>query len=129
MTTLFGVLTFGRLPKEQQRHQSLLKLIRQIMATQNESAALLNLANEQLKASNARITETRNIVVKVGAETDTLKQRITDLENSMPDNASQELEDAVAAIKETVGAQSLQIDALKTSATAVDEKVPDAPTT
>lgn len=83
------------------------------MATQKEIAT-------DVAAATARIVSLQAQITKIGGETQTLKDRIADLENSLPDNASAELTDAVTALKEQLGV-------LETATQATDDKVPDAP--
>lgn len=84
------------------------------MATQSEIAAELRAAKDRLAAADARI-------VKVGTETDKLKEKIAELEEVInAGTVSQELADALAAVKEQVGN-------IETSVGSVDDKVPDAP--
>jgi predicted nucleic acid-binding Zn-ribbon protein len=118
----FGLVHFGRLPTEQQRHQSLLQQLRKIMATQAEIVAQLKTANDQLKASNDRLSAVNATVLKIGTETDKLKDQIANLPLN---DASPDLIAAVAELKTTSDAQSALVDTLQASATAGDEKVPD----
>ena len=83
------------------------------MATQAEIAQGLRDTKAKLDSATAKI-------VKVGTETDTLLQKIKDLEDALPDNASAELVEAFNAVRD-------QANAVETAATAADEKVPDAP--
>lgn len=73
----------------------------QIMTTQAELVTQLAGINTELQ--------------KVGVETDTLLQKIADLQNALPADASPELVAAVQAVAD--------------QAKIVDDKVPDAPTT
>jgi uncharacterized coiled-coil protein SlyX len=129
LKTLFGRIHLGRLPAEQERHRSLLNALHKIMSTQAEIVAQLNAATEQLKANNLRLATINGIVTKVGSETDTLQQRIKDLEAAVANQsgASQELIDASAALKAQSDLQATTVDALEANAKADDDKVPDAP--
>jgi predicted nucleic acid-binding Zn-ribbon protein len=109
---IFGTFFIGWLPTEEQKHQSLLKLLRKIMSTQTEIAAQLVAAAQTIASLTAQIT-------KVGTETDKLLAKIVELENNLPDNVSPQLEAAVDALK-------LQIQSLQTAAQSTDDKVPDA---
>lgn len=128
MKTLFGWIHVGRLPAEQQRHQSLLKQLKQIMDTQADIVAQLNTATEQLRTTNLRLATLNGLVTKVGTETDTLQQRIKDLEAAVANqtNASQELVDAAKALKAQTDLQATTVDALEANVKADDDKVPDA---
>lgn len=126
MITLFGGrITLGRLPSEQQRHKELLRQWKKIMATLNEVTEQLKLANEKLVESNGIINDTKGLVVKVGTETDKLKDIIANL--PPPGDAPQELVDALETIKATVAAQSALVAETKTAIGVVDDKVEDAP--
>lgn len=83
------------------------------MATQAEIAAELRAAKDRLAAADARI-------VKIGTETDTLIQKVKDLEAVInAGTVSQELADAMAAV-------NTQIGVVETTTGTVDDKVPDA---
>lgn len=114
MISLFGTIHFGRLDPAEKKHQDLLKLIRQIMATQAEIAAELNTTKDRLAAATAKIN-------KIGTETDTLLVKIKELEDVInAGTVTPELQAAFDAVK-------TQVDALETAATVADDKVPDAP--
>ena len=67
------------------------------------------------------LCETQNATIaKIGRETSTLLQKITDLEASAPADTPQSVLDAIAEIK--IGAQ-IVLDNM----TAVDNQVPDSP--
>lgn len=114
MISLFGWITIGKLPSEQERHKSLLKLIRQIMATQTEIAA-------ELVATKDRLVSATNKITKIGTETDSLLTKIKELEAVInAGTVSPELQAAFDGVK-------AQVDSLESAVTATDEKVPDAP--
>ncbi len=115
MKSLFGIIHLGKLMPEQQRHQDLLKKLRNIMATQKEIADALVVVKADLDAALGRIT-------KIGMETDTLLQKIKDLEGTITGDASPELVAAFEAVK-------AQATAVNAAAGSVDDKVPDSPTT
>lgn len=100
------------------------------MATQAEVTALLNITKDQLVSANARIAAATEGIAKVGTETDTLNQKIKDLEDAVNNqtNASPELVAAVTALQEASTAQGAALDALAAGVTAADDKVPDAAT-
>jgi septal ring factor EnvC (AmiA/AmiB activator) len=125
MTTLFGRITIGRLPDEQQRHNSLLRELKNIMATEAEIVEQLKAVTAQLKASNEKIAATNALLLKIGMETDKLKDQIANLPVV---GASPELVAALEDIKTTSDAASALADQGAATATTVDEKVPDAPT-
>lgn len=113
MITLLGIVTLGRLPDEQQRHKQLLRELKKIMATQTEIVAQLNAVNEKLVAATAKIT-------KIGTETDSLLTKILALEEIInAGTVSPELQAALDAVK-------AQADVIESTATGVDDKVPDA---
>lgn len=125
MISLFaGRLHLGRLPDAQQRHNRLLRELKRIMSTQAEIVAELKSANDKLKASNERLSSINATVLKIGTETDRLKEQI---DNLPLEGAPPELAAAVDELKATSEAQSALIDTLQTSATAGDEKVADVP--
>lgn len=110
--TLFGWY-FGRLPGEQQRYNNLLKQLKKIMATQTEIAAELNAVKEKLVSSTNKIT-------KICTETDSLLTKIQALEETInAGTVSPELQAAFDAVK-------AQADVVESTATGVDDKVPDA---
>jgi ABC-type transporter Mla subunit MlaD len=125
MTLLFGFLTIGRLPSEQQRHNRLLRELKKIMATLNEVTSQLNQANTLLAAQSSQIADTKALIVKIGTETDRLKKQIEDL--PPVGDAPQDLVDALEAIKTTIGNQGGLVTEAKEAAGVVDAKVDDAP--
>lgn len=123
MISLFGGrLNLGRLPDEQQRHNELLRKLKKIMATLKEVTDQFNEANASLTAANSIISETKAIIVKVGAETDNLKEQIANLPTG---DASPELVAALEGIKATVASTSALVAEAKDAAGVVDAKVPD----
>jgi predicted translin family RNA/ssDNA-binding protein len=94
---------FGRSGRKAATKQDLLEMEKRIMATQTEMAAALREVVVQLQKSN-------NEIKTVQASVDVLKTRIADLEKIITDGdvASQELIDAVAAVK--VAAQTVDDD-------------------
>lgn len=101
--------------RRKNRDKQVLKLIKELMASQAEQIALL-------KEVAADLTSANELLVKVAGEADKQNQKIVDLEAALAnqDNASQELVDAVAAVK-------AQAAVVRSGIAAVDEKVPDAP--
>ena len=75
----------------------------------------------QIQELTATITEIGTGVDKVGTETDTLIQKIADLEAVIRQGgqSTSEIDAALAAAKEQAGV-------VKSKVTSVDEKVPDA---
>jgi hypothetical protein len=94
------------------------------MATQAEIVASLKEANDKLKAANQKLTDTNTIILKIGTETDRLKEQIANLP---VDGATPELVAAVDELKATSQATSDLVDTAKGSADADDAKVDDAP--
>ena len=125
MKTLFGRIHLGRLPDEQQRHKQLLRELKKIMKTLEQAIDELNAANSALGGANAIISETKAVIVKVGTETDKLKEQIANLPPN--GNASPELEAAIESLKATTAATSALVGEAKAAAGVVDEKVEDAP--
>ena len=125
VNVLFGLVHIGRLPTEQQRHEDLLKLWKKIMATLNEVVEQLNQANASLVAANSIINDTKTVIVKIGTETDRLKDQIANLPPS--GDASPELVAALDAIKATVASTGDLVSQAKDAAGVVDAKVDDAP--
>ena len=125
MKSFFGRIHLGRLPDEHQRHKQLLRELKKIMATQAEITEQLKTATAQLKASNEKQAATNSLLLKIGTETDKLKDQIANLP---VDGASPEMVAAVEELKATAEATSALADQGVASATAVDEKVADAPT-
>jgi hypothetical protein len=123
MKSLFGRIHLGRLPDEQQRHKQLLRALRKIMATQNEIVAELATANNALKDANQVIADTKAIIVKVGTETDKLKEQIANLPPT--EGATPELVAALGEIKATIAATAALVAEAKTEAGVVDDKVAD----
>lgn len=138
MITLFGGrFHLGRLPTEQQRHNELLRVWKKIMATLNEVTAQLKEANAKLAESNGKLTAanalnaaTKEIITKIGTETDKLKDQIANLPPA--GDASPELVAALEEIKGTINAASSLADQAQTVAGAasqeadtVDKKVDD----
>lgn len=121
---LFGRIHLGRLPTEQQRHKSLLQQLRKIMATLNEVTAQLNEANARLNTANGQLAETKALIVKVGTETDRLKDQLANLPPT--GDASPELVAALEAIKATVASTVDMVGQAKDAAGVVDAKVDDA---
>ncbi len=95
------------------------------MATQDEIAQQLNDANAELATANGIIAATRDLIVKVGTETDRLKDQIANL--PLPGDASPALVAALDLLKTTVTATTDLVGQAKTAAGVVDDKVPDAP--
>lgn len=113
MKSLFGRIHLGRLPNEQQRHKQLLGELSKIMATEKEIAAELLSVKAKLESSTAKIT-------KIGTETDSLLTKIQALQDTIDaGTVSPELQAAFDAVK-------TQADTLESTATGVDDKVPDA---
>ena len=83
--------------KQNQHNQKIERLLKQIMATQDEAAAQLEAVNSELQ--------------KIGTETQTLLDKITALENATPADVSPALQSA--------------IDAVVAQAKVVDDLVPD----
>jgi septal ring factor EnvC (AmiA/AmiB activator) len=123
MISLSRWLHAGRLPSEQQRHSNLLKQLKKIMATLNEVTSQLNQANEKLGSANAKIAATREIIVKIGTETDRLKEQINNL--PPPGDAPADLVAALDAIKATVAATDAAVNEARDVAGLVDDKVED----
>jgi len=123
-----GGFFIGWLPSDQQRHNELLKKIRQIMANQKDLTADVARLTDQLTTTNARLATLTTAVTKVGTETDGLNKTIKDLQDALAnqDNASPELVAAVEALKAQAATQATAVDNLSTGITAVDDKVPDA---
>lgn len=109
------------------------------MATLNEVTAQLKEANAKLAESNTKLgqaiaqnTATKDIIVKIGTETDRLKDQIANL--PPVGDASPELVAALEEIKATVNTASTLASqaqdvagASQAEATTVDQKVDDAP--
>jgi uncharacterized coiled-coil protein SlyX len=123
-----GSFHIGWLPLEPKRQE--LKLLKKIMASQKVITEDVVKLTETLTQTNAKLAIATTLATKIGTETDTLSQRIKDLEDALAnqDNASLELVAAVEALKVQAGNQTTAIDALSTGLTAVDEKVPDQTT-
>ncbi len=115
MKTLFGRIHFGRLPTEQQRHQSLLKKLDNIMATAKEMADQIDALTERAKADTERLA-------KIGTESDALLKTIQDLKDAIANSTSVPPE-----VEAAFGRLSTQYDVLSGTITADDDKVPDAP--
>ena len=96
--------------------KEVLRILRNIVMTQNEMVGILG----QLKQD---LTATKAIVVKVGTETDGLQQAIKDLQAVIAANPVSP--EVAAALADVVTAAQSVADA----AAADDAKVPDAPTT
>lgn len=102
--------------KRETKQDKIIRLLKEIMATQAELV-------DKLKVVGTQLTDLSTEVDKVGKETDSLNQKIADLEAALANqpNATQELSDAVDAVATQVGVVSAVVK-------AVDDKVPDAPT-
>lgn len=97
--------------------QDLKKLMRKIMANQAEIVA-------QLKGANQKLAATTTQLVKVGTETDSLQQKIVELQ-AIIDAGGTIGQDLIDAANEV----SASADAVSAAAKGVDDKVPDAPPT
>ena len=99
-----------------------------IMDTQQEIIDALNLAKETIATQTAKLATINGIVLKIGTETDGLKEAVRVLTEALNNNAPlQALKDAAAGVVAAVTTQSEAIAALDTSAVAGDAKVDDAP--
>jgi len=96
------------------------------MATLNEVSSQLNQANQKLADANQIIADTKAVIVKIGTETDRLKEQIANLPPS--GDAPAELVAALEAIKTTVETTSSLVSEAKDAAGVVDAKVDDATT-
>jgi uncharacterized coiled-coil protein SlyX len=123
-----GSFHIGWLPSEPKRQE--IKLLKKIMASQKVITEDVVKLTETLTQTNTKLATATTLATKIGTETDTLSQRIKDLEEALAnqDNASPELVAAVEALKVQAAAQTAAVDALSTGLTTVDEKVPDATT-
>jgi chromosome segregation ATPase len=117
MFPLCGWIHLGRLPTDQQRHQSLLNELKQIMKTAQELAAEIDALTVRAQQDTARLQ-------KIGAETEKLLKTIQDLKDVIANNTGvpPEVEAAFARLNEQYGA-------LATVIAADDDKVPDEPET
>lgn len=125
MKTLFGRIHLGRLPNEIERHNQLLRELKKIRMKTEEAVELLNAANAKLNTANTALTDTKALVIKVGGETDKLKEQIANL--PLPGDASPELVAAIAAISTTIDNTAALANQAKEAAGVVDAKVEDAP--
>lgn len=104
MFTLFGRLHLGRLPSEQQRHESLSKQLKKILMNAQEAVAALN----AIKAQNAKA------LAEIRGKLDGLLKTIEDLQGTIANGQlPQEVTDAISAVA--------------TSSQELDDIVPDAP--
>lgn len=102
-----------------------------IMKTQADVALELRDATDQLTRANDKLSSAVTGVAKIGTETDAILaevQRLTDLVNNQPGGASQELVDAVTALRAQVDRATGTVAEVSAGLTTVDEKVPDAQT-
>ncbi len=104
---------------------------KRLMATQSEIAAQLKQFATDLGAVNDGLQTANTEIAKVGTETDGLNQKIKDLTDAINSGGavSQEVTDAVAALQTSVDAIKTSAAAAGAAVKAVDDKVPDAPTT
>lgn len=94
------------------------------MKTLTEITQELNQANALLTAQSSQIADTKAIIIKIGTETDKLKEQIANL--PPVGDAPQVLVDALEALKATVAAQAGLVTEAKDAAGVVDAKVDDA---
>lgn len=94
------------------------------MATLNEVTQQLNQANTLLAAQSSQLAELKTVIVKIGGETDKLKDLIANLPPT--GDAPPDLVAAIETIKATIEAQGLLVTEAKDAAGVVDAKVDDA---
>jgi len=94
------------------------------MATLEQAIAELKASNAALTSSNGIISDLKTLIVKIGGETDKLKNIIDNLPPT--GDAPQELVDELDKLKVTVAATSALVGEAKDAAGVVDDKVPDA---
>ena len=107
------------------------EILDKIMATQSEIVAQLKDVSQGLKDTQAAVASLQTEVGKVGTETDSLIKQVDDLKAIIDAGGTitQELQDAVADVATQAGAVKSGITNVATAVQAVDDKVPDAPTT
>lgn len=84
----------------------------------------------QVDNQSGQITNLNTLIVKVGTETDGLKETIAKLEEAIQNGADvAEVTALVGTLRSKIETQSGLLATAQTSAQAVDEKVADAPAT
>ena len=127
-TILFGIVcaVLGAVFQANRETNATLK---GIMKTQQEITEALKAQTELLVTIGDDVGTAIGEVAKIGTETDTLNQKITDLTNAIANGgpASPELEAAVDAVAAQIAVVRQRVTTAKAALQAVDDKVPDAP--
>jgi ABC-type transporter Mla subunit MlaD len=102
--------------------------IKSIMETQQELAAALNAAKEQIESLTLSVQTANAGIVKIGTETDGLIDAVNKLTEQLGNQGglSEEVKSAIAGVQTAIAAASEAVAETRSNVEVVDAKVTDA---